>query len=122
MQVLDYVGKFYKLRLLLLKTIYALVMGHRPEIEYGKFHGFLQLGAYILPAVGRHIQLAKLSWAFDFMAQVEGKVSDCIYCRMQDRRIQSFGEQYLMQGTFKEIGKLRFGTGCFLCQMGMILF
>ncbi len=80
LQVLDYVGKFHKLRLFLLKAIHALAMGHRPEIEYGKFHGLLKLGAYILPAVGRHIQLTKLTRAFDFVAQVGGKVSNCIYC------------------------------------------
>lgn len=77
--VIDYVGKFHKLRMFLLKIIYALAMGHRPKIEYGKYHGVLKLGAYILPAVGRHIQMSKLARAYDFVAQVGGKVSNCVY-------------------------------------------
>ncbi len=80
LQVLDHVGKFHRLRLLLLKIIYALAMGHRPEIEYGKFHGVLKMGAYILPAIGRHIKLLKLTKAYDFVAQNGGKESNRIYC------------------------------------------
>lgn len=80
LQVLDYVGRFHKLRLLLLKMIYALGMGHRPNIDHKKFHGMEKLGSYILPIVGKHIPLSKILAAYDFVSQFGCKVSDKIYC------------------------------------------
>lgn len=81
LQVLDYVGRFHKLQLLLLKMIYAMCMGYRPDIDYGKFHGVLKIGAYVLPFIGKHIPLEKLLRAYDWISQFGcKKVANRVYC------------------------------------------
>ena len=61
--VFDNVGPHHKRNLTRLQILYALAMGHRPVIDYSKFHGIRLIGAHILSAIGRCIPFQKIaSW------------------------------------------------------------
>lgn len=53
--VFDVEADNHKWQLTRLKLLYALAMGHRPFIDYGKFKGPMKVAAFILAGVGRLI-------------------------------------------------------------------
>ena len=56
---------FHKFRVVLLKYIYSLCMGHRYKINYEKFSPLLKAAVKIQTGIGRRIPLTKLMTAYD---------------------------------------------------------
>ena len=62
--VLDNVGKGHKWQLIRLKLIYAMSMGHRRRVDYGKFKGGMKAIAFILSKIGKLIPYKLLASSY----------------------------------------------------------
>ncbi len=53
--VFDLEDDKHKFQLIRLKLLYALAMGHRPYIDYGKFKGVMKAAAFMLALIGKAV-------------------------------------------------------------------
>ena len=58
--VFDIEDDNHKWQLIRMKLLYALAMGHRPYVDYGKFKGPMKAVAFVLASVGKLIPLKKI--------------------------------------------------------------
>lgn len=63
--ILDYEAPSFGLQLTALKVLYALAMGHRPRIDYSKYHGVEKIAAHILPLIGKALPTRLLCRWYD---------------------------------------------------------
>lgn len=77
--VFDIESKNHGLQLMRLKLLYALAMGHRPYIDYGKFKGIMKLAAFVLAGIGRFISFESIAEKY-IAIQKEGGISEVGDC------------------------------------------
>lgn len=70
--VFDDTARMFKLQLWALRFVYALSMGHRPNVDLSKYHGIIRIGAGILPGIGKLIPMKKLAVLYNTIAVKSG--------------------------------------------------
>ena len=64
------------LQLIKLKLLYALAMGHRPYIDYGKFSGPMKIVAFILSRIGKCISFKHIAKRYIRIQKAGGPTKD----------------------------------------------
>ena len=59
--VFDKEADAHKWQLTRMKLLYALAMGHRPYVDYGKFKGIMKAVAFVLAAIGRVVPFKSIA-------------------------------------------------------------
>lgn len=72
--VFDTESDKHKWQLIRLKLLYALAIGHRPYIDYGKFKGFMKAAAFVLAGIGKLIPFRKIALRY-MNIQTEGGIA-----------------------------------------------
>ena len=88
--VFDIEAKGHKWQLIRLKLLYALAMGHRPYIDYGKFKGPMKAVAFVLAGIGRCVPFRVIAKQY-VKVQTEGGVAEMV-CGDGDRKVADHGD------------------------------
>lgn len=72
--VFDIEADDHKMQLTMMKLLYALAMGHRPYVDYGKFKGGMKAVAFILASIGKCIPFQKIATKY-MKLQVKGGIA-----------------------------------------------
>lgn len=106
--IFDELSCFYKLKLLALRLVYALAMGHRKEVEPGKYTGIIRLGAMMLPAIGRLIPLKYIAGLYDRISAAGTKKGSAWFISNDQQRAPYWGKQYQKEWFRRRVkGKIR---------------
>jgi lipopolysaccharide cholinephosphotransferase len=92
--VFDNVSSHFALQLAALRLIYALAMGHRPQVDHDKYKGINKIGSYIFPAIGKLIPMKLLAGLYDRVSAMGRENSGGFFISNDQQREPYWGKIY----------------------------